>query len=102
MCGTTAAARHGGGCRWCVKLRRWAAHAQGWHDAVGPKVKPLFERYVELMNAAAVEHNFTDAGELWRYGRARRRRRRRSHARSRHRCRYRLMVGPLTFAGTTR
>ncbi len=41
---------------------------QGWRKAVGTKMKPLYERYVELKNAAAVAQGYKDQGDLWRAG----------------------------------
>ena len=35
---------------------------QGWRDAVGPEIKPLFEEYVELVNQRARENDFSNYG----------------------------------------
>ena len=39
---------------------------QEWRDAVGPKIRPLFERYVNLSNQGARDNGFRDYGEYWR------------------------------------
>ena len=39
---------------------------KGWRDTVGPKLRPLYEKYVELSNAGAKDNNFADAGAFWR------------------------------------
>ncbi|XP_059086306.1 angiotensin-converting enzyme 2-like isoform X2 [Tigriopus californicus] len=39
---------------------------QGWRVQAGRKMKPLYERYVELKNQKARLNNFTDQGDLWR------------------------------------
>lgn len=36
-----------------------------WRNTVGPKVKDMYETYVNLSNEAARSNNFTDMGELW-------------------------------------
>lgn len=36
-----------------------------WHNITGPPMKPLFEKYIELNNKAAVLNGFKDAGEMW-------------------------------------
>lgn len=35
---------------------------------MGPPTRPLYEQYVNLSNVGARDHNFTDAGALWRSG----------------------------------
>lgn len=47
-----------------VLLAAW----RSWHDAVGPATRAPFERYVNLSNVGARDHNFSDAGALWRSG----------------------------------
>lgn len=42
------------------------ALSQGWRIQTGRKMKPLYERYVELKNQGARLNNFTDAGDQWR------------------------------------
>lgn len=37
-----------------------------WHNSTGPLMKPLFKKYVELSNRAAVLNGFEDAGDAWR------------------------------------
>ena len=37
----------------------------GWHT-IGPPIKPLFQRYVELANKGAKELGYKDAGAMWR------------------------------------
>ena len=39
---------------------------QGWRDAVGPKIRPLYEKYVKLANEGAKDNNFSDYGAYWR------------------------------------
>lgn len=39
---------------------------QGWRDAVGPEIKPLFEEYVELVNQRARENDFSNYGTFLR------------------------------------
>ena len=39
---------------------------QGWRDAVGPKIRPLYEQYVELSNEGARDNGYTDYGAYWR------------------------------------
>ena len=39
---------------------------KGWRDAVGPKLRPLYERFVKLKNQGAKEHGWKDIGEYWR------------------------------------
>lgn len=36
-----------------------------WRKAIGPKVKDMFETYVNLVNEAARLNNFTDESEAW-------------------------------------
>ncbi|KAJ3223878.1 hypothetical protein HK099_000598, partial [Clydaea vesicula] len=40
----------------------------GFRDATGPKIKPMYEEFIKLMNVGAKENNFDDAGALWRAG----------------------------------
>ena len=35
---------------------------KGWRDAVGPKMKPLYEEFVNLLNLGAREHGWVDNG----------------------------------------
>lgn len=39
---------------------------QGWRDAVGPKIRPLYEQYVKLSNEGARDNGYTDYGAYWR------------------------------------
>lgn len=39
---------------------------QGWRDAVGSKIRPLYEEYVRLSNEGARDNNFADYGAYWR------------------------------------
>uniref|UniRef100_A0A8D2AL95 Angiotensin-converting enzyme n=1 Tax=Sciurus vulgaris TaxID=55149 RepID=A0A8D2AL95_SCIVU len=39
---------------------------QGWRDAVGRQLRPIFERYVILSNKAAQLNGYKDMGALWR------------------------------------
>lgn len=39
---------------------------QSWRDAVGPKIRPLYEEYVKLANEGAKDNNFSDYGAFWR------------------------------------
>ncbi|KAM4843255.1 angiotensin-converting enzyme-like protein Ace3 [Thomomys bottae] len=39
---------------------------QGWHDAVGRQLRPIFGRYVQLSNKAANLNGYDDMGDLWR------------------------------------
>ena len=39
---------------------------QGWRDAVGPSIRPLYEQYVKLSNEGSRDNNFGDYGEYWR------------------------------------
>ena len=43
---------------------RWAWRV--WRDAVGRKIKPLYEKFVDLANTGAVENGFDDYGDFWR------------------------------------
>lgn len=36
-----------------------------WHNSTGPKMKPLFKKYIELSNEAARLNGFNDTGEMW-------------------------------------
>lgn len=36
-----------------------------WRKATGKKVKPMFEKYVELSNKASRLNNFTDTSDFW-------------------------------------
>ncbi|EMP25694.1 Angiotensin-converting enzyme 2 [Chelonia mydas] len=44
------------------RLRAW----QGWRAEVGKKMRPLYERYVELENEAARLNKYSDYGDYWR------------------------------------
>uniref|UniRef100_A0A8C3SM84 Angiotensin-converting enzyme n=1 Tax=Chelydra serpentina TaxID=8475 RepID=A0A8C3SM84_CHESE len=44
--------------------RLWAW--QGWRAEVGKKMRPLYERYVDLENEAARLNNYSDYGDYWR------------------------------------
>ncbi|CAM5078619.1 unnamed protein product [Eretmochelys imbricata] len=44
--------------------RLWAW--QGWRAEVGKKMRPLYERYVELENEAARLNKYSDYGDYWR------------------------------------
>ena len=35
---------------------------QGWRDAVGPRMKPLYEEFVKIVNLGAHEHEWVDNG----------------------------------------
>ena len=35
---------------------------RGWRDAVGPKMKPLYEQFVNILNLGAREHGWVDNG----------------------------------------
>jgi len=37
-----------------------------WRKAVGPKIKPLYEKFVGLVNIGAKENGFQDYGDYWR------------------------------------
>ena len=37
-----------------------------WRNKVGPQIKPMFQRYVELVNKGAKENGLNDYGEFWR------------------------------------
>ena len=39
---------------------------KGWRDAVGPPMKPLYERMVDLLNIGAREHGWIDYGDFLR------------------------------------
>eukprot|EP00794_Sanderia_malayensis_P011083 gene11083-12251_t len=39
---------------------------KGWRDAVGPKIKPYYERIVDLLNIGAREHGWIDYGDFLR------------------------------------
>ena len=39
---------------------------QGWRDAVGPKIRRLYEQYVNLSNEGAKDNGYTDYGAYWR------------------------------------
>ncbi|XP_057290559.1 angiotensin-converting enzyme-like [Hydractinia symbiolongicarpus] len=43
---------------------RWAWRV--WRKAVGPKIKPLYEKFVTLVNKGAKENGFDDYGDYWR------------------------------------
>lgn len=39
---------------------------KGWRDAVGPKLRPRYKEFVELLNTGAKENGWRDIGEYWR------------------------------------
>ncbi|XP_041354158.1 angiotensin-converting enzyme-like [Gigantopelta aegis] len=39
---------------------------KGWRDVTGPRIKPLYETFVTLLNEGAVEKNYADYGAYWR------------------------------------
>lgn len=39
---------------------------QGWRDAAGPKIRPLYEQYVKFSNEGARDNGYTDYGAYWR------------------------------------
>mmetsp|Transcript_5334 Transcript_5334/g.15935 ORF Transcript_5334/g.15935 Transcript_5334/m.15935 type:complete len:667 (-) Transcript_5334:187-2187(-) len=41
---------------------------KGWHDAVGARIRPLFEEYVNLSNVGAHDTGYMDMGHVWRSG----------------------------------
>lgn len=43
---------------------RWAFRV--WREAVGTKIKPLYKRFVELVNSGAQENGYEDYGDYWR------------------------------------
>lgn len=43
---------------------RWAFRV--WREAVGTKIKPLYQQFVELANSGAQENGFEDYGDYWR------------------------------------
>ena len=43
---------------------RWAWNV--WRIAVGPKIKPMYEKFVKLVNKGAQENGFDDYGAYWR------------------------------------
>lgn len=45
-----------------VLLAAW----QGWRAVTGPKLRPLYSRFVKLSNEAAIENNWRDTGGWWR------------------------------------
>ncbi|XP_067687786.1 angiotensin-converting enzyme-like [Haliotis asinina] len=38
----------------------------GWRDATGPTLKPLYLQYIKLLNQGAVENDYKDYGDYWR------------------------------------
>ncbi|XP_046341575.2 angiotensin-converting enzyme-like isoform X2 [Haliotis rufescens] len=38
----------------------------GWRNATGPPIKPLYLQYVELLNQGAVQNEYKDYGDYWR------------------------------------
>lgn len=48
------------------RYRRLKFAWQSWRDAVGPKIRPLYEEYVRLANEGAKDNNFSDYGAFWR------------------------------------
>ena len=42
---------------------RWAWKV--WRDAVGPPIKKLYTKFVDLANQGAVENGFADYGDYW-------------------------------------
>lgn len=43
---------------------RWAWNV--WRIAVGPEMKPLYKKFVDLVNKGAKENGFEDYGDFWR------------------------------------
>lgn len=43
---------------------RWAFRV--WREAVGTKIKPLYQRFVDLANSGAQENGYEDYGDYWR------------------------------------
>jgi peptidyl-dipeptidase A len=41
---------------------------QGWHDAAGAAIAPMYSRFVELANVGAKGVGFADVGAMWRSG----------------------------------
>ena len=39
---------------------------KAWRDTVGPKIRPLYEKYVKLSNGGARDNDFKDYGAYWR------------------------------------
>ena len=39
---------------------------KGWRDATGPKLRPIYEKFVELSNKGAKENGWDDKGAFWR------------------------------------
>ncbi|XP_067685542.1 uncharacterized protein [Haliotis asinina] len=39
---------------------------KGWRDATGPKIKPLYEEFVQLSNEGVQADGFSDTGQYWR------------------------------------
>lgn len=39
---------------------------KGWRDATGPKLRPIYEKFVNLSNKGAKENNWADKGAYWR------------------------------------
>lgn len=37
-----------------------------WHNSTGPKIKPLYKKYIELSNEAAHLNGYKDNGYMWR------------------------------------
>ena len=46
-----------------IENLRWAWNV--WRKAVGPQIKPLYVKFVELANKGAVENGFEDYGDFW-------------------------------------
>jgi peptidyl-dipeptidase A len=75
---TKACDKNGKNCRDLGKLEDVLAESrkpaellaawQGWHDAAGAAIAPMYPRFVELANAGARGVGFEDTGVLWRSG----------------------------------
>ena len=39
---------------------------KGWRDATGPKIRPVYKKFVELKNEGAKDHGWEDTGAWWR------------------------------------
>eukprot|EP00276_Gloeochaete_wittrockiana_P006069 CAMPEP_0184649044 /NCGR_PEP_ID=MMETSP0308-20130426/6315_1 /TAXON_ID=38269 /ORGANISM="Gloeochaete witrockiana, Strain SAG 46.84" /LENGTH=643 /DNA_ID=CAMNT_0027081439 /DNA_START=252 /DNA_END=2183 /DNA_ORIENTATION=+ len=49
---------------WDELLGAW----KGWRDAVGPAIRPLYSKFVNISNKGARESGYTDSGAMWRTG----------------------------------
>jgi peptidyl-dipeptidase A len=76
--GGAAPAKSGGKCRDLGQLEDVLAKSrkpaellaawQGWHDAAGHAIKPMYEQFVPLANEGARGVGFANVGEMWRSG----------------------------------